>query len=219
MSDTFHPDDWPPQDRDDLIAAEYVLGVLPLDERLAAQQRAELDGAFAERVGQWERRLAILNDAYDEGPVADLLPQIEARLFASPPPRHSSRGWLAGWLGGGLVAALLVVMALLFWPQPQPGLQARLAAGDLVFNAAFDGAVLQIAHSGPQAAEGHDYQLWAIGADGVPHSLGLLRGATASVTAPLEPGVTLAVSLEPLGGAPGVLPTGPVLVSAVLAAD
>ena len=51
----------------------------------------------------------------------------------------------------------------------------------------------------------------------MPRSLGLLRGDhEALATDAVGPGVTLAVSLEPEGGSPGELPTGPVLAAAPL---
>ena len=221
MSETFEPESWPPEDNDDLTAAEYVLGVLPHGERQAAQERAELDGGFARQVARWEERLAVLNAAYEDGPVnAAVYPRIEANLFGSPKaaaaPTRRVAAWRM-WLSGGFVAAT-VVLAVAFWPQAEPPLSAQLTGEAVAFNASFDGAVLQIARAGDAADEGHDYELWAIGADGVPRSLGLLRGETAQIAASdLEPGVTLAVSLEPLGGAPDGSPTGPVLAAAALA--
>ena len=195
-------------DDDDLLAAEYVLGVLPLAERRAAAQRAEVDGAFAARIAAWEARFAPL-DPGDEGPAPDLMPAIEARLF--PTPARASR-WRLWGVGAALAAS--VALAVLIWPAP--GVQARLEAGALVFEAQGDGRFLTVARMGPAAGAANDYQLWAIGADGVPRSLGLLRGESLRLEAALEPGITLAVSLEPLGGAPGALPTGPVLAAAVL---
>ena len=192
---------------DDLLAAEYVLGVLPLAERRAAAQRAEVDGAFAARIADWEGRLAPLDAATPEGVAPDLLPVIEARLF--PAPRRPR--WL--WAAGTALAAS-VALAVMLWPAPPPG--ARLVAGDLVIEARLDGAVLALARSGPAAGAANDYQLWAIGADGVPRSLGLIRAEALRLDAAVERGVTLAVSLEPLGGAPGAVPTGPVLAAAVL---
>ena len=82
MSEAITPDPRAPRDPDDLLAAEYVLGVLPASERQAVADRAELDGALQARIADWEVRLAVLNAAYDEGPVpADLYPRIEAALF------------------------------------------------------------------------------------------------------------------------------------------
>ncbi|MBN8292776.1 anti-sigma factor [Rhodobacter sp. NTK016B] len=225
MSDIFEHDDWPPEDRDDLIAAEYVLGVLPGDERRTAQTRAETDGAFAERVAHWERRLALLNAAYEDGPVnPETLEQVESVLFGSaetttsPAAAATSRrgmGWRL-WFAGALSAAV-VVLAVMLWPQPTATpLMAQLEAGELVFDASYDAGVLQVAHRGPEAEEGHDYELWSIGGDGVPRSLGVLRGEAIEIPAELDEGVTLAVSLEPLGGSPDAGPTGPVLMTAEL---
>ena len=72
--------------------------------------------------------------------------------------------------------------------------------------------------AGPRAVE-----LWVIPADGHPRSLGLLsqarpgwRAAPAQAAHALRPGVTLAVSLEPVGGSPTGLPTGPVILTGKL---
>ncbi|MCB1388912.1 MAG: anti-sigma factor [Rhodobacteraceae bacterium] len=226
MSEAITPDPRAPRDPDDLLAAEYVLGVLPASERQAVADRAELDGALQARIADWEVRLAVLNAAYDEGPVpADLYPRIEAALFgdaagSSVPERAPIRrgfGWL--WAGATLIAAALA-MVLLFWPQLQPAtptLIARLDAGATVFDARFDGRDLRVERTGAVAANGSDYELWAIGADGIPRSLGLLRADhEALATGELEEGVTLAVSVEPFGGAPGGAPTGPVIAAAPL---
>jgi anti-sigma-K factor RskA len=66
-----------------------------------------------------------------------------------------------------------------------------------------------------------DYQLWVLREDGVPVSLGLLpKSGEATLSLGdialdgLERGNTLAVSLEPLGGSPEDVPTGPVLYTA-----
>lgn len=214
MTDRFTAEDWPPEDRDDLLAAEYVLGVLALDERRRAAERAEIDGGFRARVEAWERRFEGLNAGFDAGDVgAGVFPAIEAALFGRPAAAPRRRlGWV--WAAGTLVAAVFALVVML-WPA-EPRLMARLEAGDLVFEASYHDTRLQIARIGPGAEAGHDYELWAIGPDGVPHSLGLLRGETQQVAAQLDAGTTLAVSLEPLGGAPEGVATGPVLAAAPL---
>ncbi len=76
------------------------------------------------------------------------------------------------------------------------------------------------------AQPANDYQLWALTDAGVPVSLGLLP-QTGSLTialgsaerAALERSSTLAVSLEPPGGSPKAVPTGPVLYTAPLLAS
>lgn len=65
----------------------------------------------------------------------------------------------------------------------------------------------------------HSVQLWVFDTSGTPRSLGVMPESGAGEM-PMPEGVampekpTLALSLEPLGGAPGPLPTGPVLTTA-----
>jgi anti-sigma-K factor RskA len=210
-------------DRDDLLAAEYVLGTLgPADWR-AARDRAAVDGDFAARVADWEARLAPLNAGFAEVPVpADQLARIEARLFPEPARRRRSWGL---WLAGALTAAVLAVVAVQITRAPPsvPGLTATLAAEDgaLVFAARYDLAAARLTVTraqGAPAATGQDYELWAIDAAGVPRSLGLLPSASVAFDVALPPGQVLAVSLEPAGGSPQPVPTGPVLAVATLGA-
>jgi len=77
----------------------------------------------------------------------------------------------------------------------------------------------------PQAQANNVYELWILDGSGVPASMGLLPQSgesslmldDAAVNA-LQSGNTLAVSLEPLGGSPELVPTGPVLYTAALMA-
>ncbi len=75
----------------------------------------------------------------------------------------------------------------------------------------------------PEVQTANDYQLWVLGSDGTPVSLGLLPQSgerrlnlTPDAVAAVENGELLAVSLEPLGGSPQATPTGPVLYTATL---
>ncbi|HUG98139.1 MAG TPA: anti-sigma factor [Gammaproteobacteria bacterium] len=75
------------------------------------------------------------------------------------------------------------------------------------------------------AQPANDYELWALTDAGVPVSLGLLPQSGSrtlalgsAATAALERSSTLAVSLEPTGGSPEAVPTGPVLYTAALMA-
>lgn len=198
-----------------MLAAEYVLGTLPLPERLAVQRRLRDDAAFAGRVAAWETRLSPLNEDYAEAPAPDLLPAIEARLFGTPAPRRrwSLRLWL-GALGGAVGTVALVALVLVWLPRPQgPTYVATLGATGqaVVYTAAYDPAseTLTLTRTaGPGPAPGHDYQLWSIGTDGVPKPLGLVSAPKDTQRVPgLAPGIVLAVSVEPTGGSPNGKPT------------
>jgi anti-sigma-K factor RskA len=207
-------------DPDDTLAAEYALGVLDAPDRAAAEARIARDPAFAEAVARWHDRLAPLNAAYPEvAPPAPLRARIEARLFPAPPRRRL--GWWGAVAGAAVAALLLVGVLALQGPAPvTPRLQAALQddTAPVAFAATWDGAALRITRTaGAPAPAGRDYQLWLIGPSGVPESLGLLATAETRLPRPdLAPGLVLAVSLEPAGGAPGPAPTGPVLLTAAL---
>ncbi len=208
-----------PEDQADALAAEYVLGVLPLSERLACEARMKTDAAFAARVADWEGRLAPLNDAYADMPAPDLLPKIEARLFpiAAKPPRRP----LLGWLAGAVTALALVLTGMAVLVPPSAGtLVAVLGETDaaLRFEARFDGQALTVIRvAGSAAPEGQVQEVWLIAPEAAPVSLGLLPGERLSVAYPEAPaGWTLAVSLEPAGGSPTGAPTGPVLAAGLI---
>jgi len=207
---------------DEALAAEYVLGVLPHADRLAAARRIRDDEDFAALVEVWESRLAHLADEVVPEPAPELLNRLESRLFGNAPaPQVQNRGWLKSWLTGGLLAALLLVVGLTFLAPPQrPALAARLTAEgqDLVIAANWDGKTMTFVHeAGPPSGDNQSYELWLIGPSGVPESLGIINVVPHSTPlTELAEGVTLAVSLEPAGGSTTGQPTGPVLVSGVV---
>lgn len=229
MTDQTPPEEFGPEEQDELLAAEYVLGTLPAEDRRLARDRAEVDGVFAGRVRAWEIRLGTMNDAYEDMSPPDLMPQIEAHLFGKPAeaaPAPRSR-WFSWGLRGGafatvMIAAIVFFVVTLSPPAPAPViLQADLAAEDvdLRFAARWDGSagLLEVTRAvGTDAPQGQDYELWVIDDTGVPRSLGLLRDPVTQLQAVLTSGLTLAISLEPEGGSPEETPTGPVLAAAPL---
>ncbi len=150
-----------PDEEDDALAAEYVLGVQDLAERMAVEARIKADPAFAARVTQWETRLAGLNDGFPETPAPNLLPQIEARLFPAP-PRPARRGLF--WLFAPLAAAL--ALAAVFFLTPREAvLVATLQTEDaaLAYEARHLGDTLTITRvAGQPAAAGQVHELWVI---------------------------------------------------------
>ena len=207
------------------LAAEYVLGTLPPEDRAEAARLIARDTEFARMVAAWTARLAPLDAGFaEEPPPRQVLEQVEARLFPGRAPapdaprRHTRPRWQVP-LWGALAAAMALavlwfaetgshpVVATLSAPGQPLQVAAQYGRGELILTRA----------AGPAAPSGRDYQLWVIAPGQAPVSIGLLRDDPVRVAvADLAPGTTLAVSLEPAGGAPGSAPTGPVLVTATL---
>ncbi len=201
------------------LAAEYVLGTLPLEERLMAEALIEGDPGFAAMVEDWHNRLSPLNDAYAEvPPPADLLDRVEARLFPAP-ERPRRTGWLWGVLAGAALAVLALVTLLP--PPPAPLIATLTGEGQaLAVAASFDagrGELTVARAAGPAAEPGTDYELWLIPEGEAPISIGLVREGELKIpVADLPAGTTLAITLEPEGGSPTGVATGPLLVAAVI---
>lgn len=234
MSDTDH--NAPPPDGDH-VAAEYALGVLDADARREAERRIGRDPAFAREVAFWEMRLTPLADSVPAvEPPRHLWGEIEEKLdFAArsrpqAQPSEPPTLWqkLAFWRGLafgslGLAAASLVgVAVLLTQPPAQPPLVATLAqqTGGPAFVASIDRdrRVVTVVPATFAQQPGRVPELWLIPPGGAPRSLGLLNPAQpVALTLSNEllphanPNSALAVSIEPPGGSPTGLPTGPVV--------
>jgi anti-sigma-K factor RskA len=211
----------PPEDDADLLAAEYVLGVLSPQDHAAAEVRIKQDRGFAAAVSAWESRLSGLNDSFSEVLAPDLMPVIEERLFGKPvkkPPFW--RNWIAGSATAAALGALVLVIVpeTVFTPDP-PLVALSGNALDLRYDVALEGETLRISRvAGAGAEAGTVHELWLIAGDAAPVSLGLITAQTVSLDAPLlSAGMVLAISLEPAGGSPTGAPTGPVLVTGVIA--
>lgn len=201
----------PATDDDDLLAAEYVLGVLSLPDRMEFEARLKSDPKLAAAVESWQLRLLPLNDhTAAVAPSAGLLTQIEARLFPAPPRRP----WFANlWAGAGIVAATLLVAVFFLTAPPQPIFTATLAANasEVSYLVEVSDAGIALTRSGPAPDATQSHELWLIAGDAAPVSLGLIADTPLPLPATLQPGMILAVSLEPAGGSNTGAPTGPVL--------
>ncbi len=203
------------------LAAEYVLGTLPLAERLTVEAMIESDAGFATLVEDWQIRLAPLNDDFDEvPPPRELLGRIEARLFPKAERRRGA-GWFWGALAGIAVVAVIGVALMVTLSPPAP-LTATLTGENqaLMIAASYDERAQQLTvhrSAGPEAEPGKDYELWIIPEGQAPISIGIVREA--ALTIPLQAlpkGSTLAITLETEGGSPTGAPQGPLLVAAVI---
>jgi anti-sigma-K factor RskA len=218
------------------LAAEYVLGTMPSRVRRRFERLMAADPTLARIAGDWADRLSALDDPTPaEAPPARVWRAVERRIAAAAAPAAaptaaSSAPWrrwfdsLAFWrglgfAGGVATAALALYLAVL--PRPIAPIVVAVLAGH-------GGAPGWVAVAGPKSGEvsfsavappaeskPHAFELWGI-AGGAPRPIGLLPPRSGSAVAlradRLPPtGGVLAVSLEPPGGSPTGLPTGPVL--------
>lgn len=208
------------REEDDALAGEYVLGVLSLADRQSVEARMKVDPPFARLVEGWEQRLSPLNDDYPTAPAPNLLPKIEARLFAKS--RGGTSSVILRWLAGLAVAASLVIAAVATLIPPKPVLVATLATADarLSYQVERFGDTLTVTRvAGVPAPAGQVHELWVIAPGAAPVSLGLLEAGPLTVRYPVPSGWMLAVSVEPAGGSPSGVPSGPVILSAVATGD
>src|ERR1700761_1365844 len=100
---------------DDLIAAEYVLGVLSGAERTEAERRLAGEPAFARLVSAWEERLApMVSEIEEVSPPPQVWDRIAAALPSQPEPRTGLWSSLAFWRAFGMVSALAAACLALF---------------------------------------------------------------------------------------------------------
>ncbi|PTQ59483.1 anti-sigma-K factor RskA [Sphingomonas sp. PP-CE-3G-477] len=221
----------------DVAAAELALGLLEGEERGAALRRVLAEPGFAAQVEWWRSRFAALFDLWPEyAAPPHLAARIEASLDSPTAAKTSRFAWPALAAVTSAIAASLLLFVMVR-PEPtvpvaQPVPVARASSvlvamlGDAKspVAAVYDPAngALRVA-AGPGVPDARVAQLWVIGGDGVPHSLGLLSGRPTSLAPKgidrgrIAPGATLAISVEPLGGSPTGLPTGPVVATGVVA--
>ncbi|MCC4611408.1 anti-sigma factor [Xanthomonas campestris pv. esculenti] len=134
MSTPFPIDQEPPRD---VLAGEYVLGLLSAEERLAAEQRIATDGQFAQAVLQWQAHLApLLEEIAAVTPPDQVWAQVRRSLGFDTPLRavpsatpamtttpfaplwNNVRFWR--WASaGGVATAAVCVLALLTLRAPQ----------------------------------------------------------------------------------------------------
>lgn len=222
--------------RDDVMAAEYVLGVLSFADRQQVEKRLLNDEAFARLVRNWEAHFSNLNEAYEPiTPDAATFSRIENRLFgpSAQTEKPTSGLWasLAFWRGMTALttaiaasAIIITLMAPSFQPSPRMSYMAELSSPDdpMAVMVAYDAATGKMVLTPMAAADKgqKSLELWLINNEGNPSSLGVIDShSNAEMIIPVEmrdalhDGITLAVSLEPYGGSPTGKPTGPVLAS------
>jgi anti-sigma-K factor RskA len=211
----------------DRLAAEYVLGTL----RGRARRRFErwlLSPQVGALVTAWEGRLAGLEPPLEKvTPPATVWRGIEARLELAKLRRAPGMRWLA------IAASVLFFMGIGYFglrnpvvvetPQLATTRKAFIEenAETIYWRVELLGNNEQLSvhvHKAHALDAGKSLELWVLPASGNPVSLGVLPLAgdqhlvlNEKQRAAFNGATKLAVSLEPAGGSPTGLPTGPVL--------
>jgi anti-sigma-K factor RskA len=227
-------DHGPDEGGDDLLAAEYVLGVLPAEDRTFVARRIDAEAAFARSVERWEGHFVPMADAYAAvDPPASVKIALDRRLFSSTatevPDRSGLWSSLAFWRGLTAVAvAAALAFAVVEYAAPPAEPQARLVASlaadgsDVRYLALYDPASgeVSLSHVSGERGAGKDFELWMIEGGNAPVSMGIVPSGEAAqlpvseaARQKLAQGAVLAVSLEPAGGSPTGQPTGPVVAA------
>jgi anti-sigma-K factor RskA len=226
----------PEPDDPDLRAAEYVLGTLDPGEREAVEREAARDAATRARIQAWERRL---------GPLAAIVPAEappphlrDAVLRALPAPgrvvdarqvaalRAQLRRWRMAAGGAGLLAAgLALFVAVGPSLRPPDGRYLAVVQGGgalpaLIVRVDTRTGLAEVRPVQAEAPANRSLELWYVGAQG-PKPLGLVSAGQSRVQLPAgaPPEGVIAVSVEPPGGSPTGLPTGPVIYTGKLFAE
>jgi anti-sigma-K factor RskA len=226
--------------RDEVIAGEYVLGVLSAEDRRKVEARLAQDRQFAAMVNRWEENLSTFNDDYEAlQPPPRTYSAIEQRILGTAPPDAAFSGKVSGGFWNSLAlwrslafaslavaAGLAFSMSSLLAPRPVSGgrLVADLSGEGATINlvARYDEAngALRVTPVAAGKEKEKSLELWLVEDGKAPVSLGVLpQTGEGEVVVPavmrgrIVQGAVLAVSIEPFGGSPTGSATGPVIAS------
>jgi anti-sigma-K factor RskA len=211
---------------DEGLAAEYALGTLDAAERASVAARRLREPDLDAAISAWEARLAPLaEDAPESAPPPDLFARIEARMGTGPVDltrilQARLARWRAATAAAGAIAAAL---AFLVATRPAPPhqfvavLQKSADAPAFAMTVDIDKLEFSVRPVAAQAPAGKSYELWIIGPNAAPKSLGVIDAATGerplADDRALVRDATYAVTVEPKGGSPDGKPSGaPVFV-------
>ncbi|WP_052951879.1 anti-sigma factor [Devosia soli] len=221
--------DFEQEDERRAAVAEYVLGLLGPKAHAAIEARIAQKVDLQRERDFWVQRFAHLDNQVEPvTPPSHLFQNLEARLFGAE-KRTSFWDSLVFWrsmAAGALAVAAVAVAFTALEPQPNSGqLATQLVAAlqaegsDVEFVALYDGTgAVRLTSLSGDAVPGSDYELWAIQGGQNPISMGVVP-VNARTTVELSDAVragwgegsVLAITLEPAGGAPNGVPTGPVV--------
>ena len=216
-------------DEDDILAAEFALGLLDDTESAAVQARARTDAVLSLRIAWWRDQLAPLVSEVATPAPAGIWQRIEAQL----PGNDNSATLMQRWRAAA-VAAMSVAAALLLFigmqPEvvpvaapsaPEPMMAALSGETGAVVAVSYDATSgrLVIAPTTLDPGTG-DAELWVIPEGGKPVSLGIIdaklaqpRQIPADRRRFLQPGATFAITQEIRGGSPTGQPGGSIVAA------
>jgi anti-sigma-K factor RskA len=211
------------------LAADYAIGLMPTTARRRFESLLIDDPNLRAEVAQWQESLVGLTTSLEPQPVPErvwqqIVARIEPQRLHVPEKRPF---W--SWMRIAAVACTLLVAVIVgvIYNRDKPDFNATLVAGNqqpALTVQAFD-RYLKIDPVAVASVEaGRSLELWAIPADGVPVSLGVIpdngKGRvdlSDSQRRLLGSQTTMAITLEPKGGSPSGKPTGPILYKGQLA--
>lgn len=211
------------------LAADYAIGLMPTTARRRFENLLIDDPNLRAEVAQWQESLVGLTTSLAPQPVPErvwqqIVARIEPQRLHVPEKRPF---W--SWMRIAAVACTLLVAVIIgvIYNRDKPDFNATLVASNqqpALTVQAFD-RYLKIDPVAVSSVEtGRSLELWAIPADGVPVSLGVIpdngKGRvdlSDSQRKLLGSQTTMAITLEPKGGSPSGKPTGPILYKGQLA--
>lgn len=221
----------PDKSRDDMLIAEYALGVLPHNERQGLEARLADSPALRTTLAQWDQHFVPLSSDYS--PVLAPLSVIEAvegRLFG--PSQSTAQSWwhnLQLWRSTAFasLAGAIILGGMVFMDRAEQGgfnadyiAEIKSEGEDIRLAAAFDAGQSQLKFNRivGTANASRAFEIWLIAEGDAPISLGLVPNEssftvnlTKAVASKLIGTSLLAISDEPSGGSPTGQPTGAVL--------
>jgi anti-sigma-K factor RskA len=192
----------------DMLAAEYVLGTLPADERTAVALRSRHDKPLAAAIAAWEARLSPLAEAIAPREVpSHLWARIEQRLdsLGEVPEAFSigaivtamgleqrMRRWRATAIAtSALAASLLLVVGYREMTRPEPEksfvavLQKDAQSPAFLVSVDLEQKLLTIRAVAAPPQPGKSYELWLVHDDlKTPRSLGVIGTGPFTVVQP-----------------------------------
>jgi anti-sigma-K factor RskA len=211
------------------LSADYAIGLMPSTARRRFENLLLDDPTLREEVARWQESLVGLTTSLEPQPVPErvweqIIARIEPQRLHVPEKRPF---W--SWMRIAAVACTLLVAVIVgvIYNRDKPDFNATLVASNqqpALTVQAFDRYLKVEPVTVARVETGRSLELWAIPADGIPVSLGVIpddgKGRvelSESQRKLLGSQTTMAITLEPKGGSPSGKPTGPVLYKGQLA--